>query len=56
MSDWGGTNSVADALKAGLDLEMPGPPRVRKFSAVLEDIERGRLSEDIIDDRARAVL
>lgn len=25
MSDWGGTNSMAESLLAGLDLEMPGP-------------------------------
>ncbi|KAJ6150557.1 hypothetical protein N7471_001756 [Penicillium samsonianum] len=25
MSDWGGTNSLAESLLAGLDLEMPGP-------------------------------
>lgn len=29
MSDWGGTNSTADSVKAGLDLEMPGPTRCR---------------------------
>ncbi|KAF9893078.1 hypothetical protein FE257_012489 [Aspergillus nanangensis] len=56
MSDWGGTNSVADALNAGLDLEMPGPPKVRKLAAVKEAIGRGELSEDVIDDRARTVL
>lgn len=28
MSDWGGTNSTAEALNAGTDLEMPGPTRV----------------------------
>lgn len=56
MSDWGGTNSIADALRAGLDLEMPGPPRIRKFSAVLEAIEKGEVSEDTIDDRVQAVL
>lgn len=56
LSDWGGTNSVSDALNAGLDLEMPGPPRARKLSAVLEAIEDGNLSISTIDDRARAVL
>lgn len=29
MSDWGGTNSTADSVNAGLDLEMPGPARQR---------------------------
>lgn len=56
MSDWGGTNSVAEALKAGLDLEMPGPPRVRKLDRVLESIKKGEVSENTIDDRVREVL
>ncbi|EOO01585.1 putative thermostable beta-glucosidase b protein [Phaeoacremonium minimum UCRPA7] len=56
MSDWGGTNSLAGGLKAGLDLEMPGPPRVRKVDAVLEAIKAGEVSESVIDDRARGVL
>ena len=29
MSDWYGTQSTADAVAGGLDLEMPGPPRFR---------------------------
>jgi beta-glucosidase len=56
MSDWGGTNSVADGLNAGLDLEMPGPPRIRKLPAVLEAIKKGEVTEAAIDDRARSVI
>ncbi|KAF4984051.1 hypothetical protein FZEAL_664 [Fusarium zealandicum] len=56
MSDWGGTNSVAAAVNAGMDLEMPGPPRLRKESAVKEALERGELTESTIDERARAVI
>ncbi|KAJ5408257.1 hypothetical protein N7509_002140 [Penicillium cosmopolitanum] len=56
MSDWGGTNSVADALKAGLDLDMPGPPRVRELHRVIESIEKGGISKNTIDDRVREVL
>ncbi|KAL7272907.1 hypothetical protein RUND412_004259 [Rhizina undulata] len=29
VSDWGGTNSTIESIKAGLDLEMPGPTRHR---------------------------
>lgn len=29
MSDWGGTNSTVNSIKAGLDLEMPGPAHCR---------------------------
>ncbi|KAK6070728.1 thermostable beta-glucosidase B (glycosyl hydrolase family 3) [Seiridium cupressi] len=56
MSDWGGTNSTAEALNAGLDLEMPGPTNRRKIPDVLAAIKEGRTSESIIDARARAVL
>lgn len=56
MSDWGGTNSVGQALEAGLDLEMPGPPRKRTIPAVLDSIESGEVSVDTIDKRVRAML
>jgi beta-glucosidase len=56
MSDWGGTNSVAAGLEAGLDLEMPGPPRMRKPAAILDALKKGLISEDIIDERVRTVL
>jgi beta-glucosidase len=56
MSDWGGTNSVTEALEAGLDLEMPGPPRVRKLETILAKIQEGAISERDIDARARTVL
>lgn len=56
MSDWGGTNDLVGGLKAGLDLEMPGPARVRKVDTVIEAIKAGEISEAVIDDRARTVL
>lgn len=56
MSDWGGTNSTADALNAGLDLEMPGPTRHRIVKSVVEAVEQGLVSEETINDRARNVL
>ncbi|KAH7323198.1 glycoside hydrolase superfamily [Stachybotrys elegans] len=56
MSDWGGTNSVASALNAGLDLEMPGPPRIRKLPAVLEALKKGETSEEVIDERAGKMI
>ncbi|KAH7349250.1 thermostable beta-glucosidase B [Plectosphaerella cucumerina] len=56
MSDWGGTNSVASALTAGLDLEMPGPPRIRKLQAVLDALESKDVTDETIDSRVRAVL
>ncbi|CAG7562368.1 unnamed protein product [Fusarium equiseti] len=56
MSDWGGTNSVAAALNAGLDLEMPGPPRIRKEDAVKESLKNGELTENTIDERVKTLL
>ncbi|KAH8881451.1 family 3 glycoside hydrolase [Thozetella sp. PMI_491] len=56
MSDWGGTNSVAQSLKAGLDLEMPGPARVRLVPDVLAALKAGEVSEETINVRARSVL
>lgn len=56
MSDWGGTNSTAPSLNAGLDLEMPGPTRWRKPKAVVEAVKSGETSEEVIDERALCVL
>lgn len=48
VSDWGGVGSSAGSLRAGLDLEMPGPgtyfgPRL------LEAVERGEVKESDVD-------
>ncbi|KAF2034675.1 hypothetical protein EK21DRAFT_56200 [Setomelanomma holmii] len=56
MSDWGGTNSTADSLNAGLDLEMPGPTRFRTSEAVIEAVKKGEVTEQTINERARNVL
>lgn len=55
MSDWYGTYSTVEAVQAGLDLEMPGPPRFRgeplKFS-----VETEKVRAHILDERVRTVL
>lgn len=56
MSDWGGTNSTAAALNAGLDLEMPGPTRWRKVEDVKEAIKSGEVTEQTINERTLHVL
>jgi beta-glucosidase len=56
ISDWGGTTSLIESLVAGLDLEMPGPPTIRKPEAILRALETGQISESLVDDRVRAVL
>ncbi|TPX11112.1 uncharacterized protein E0L32_007973 [Thyridium curvatum] len=53
ISDWGGTNSVAEGIKAGMEVEMPGPPRVRKVEVVLEAVKNGELTEEDINERLR---
>ncbi|KAK7221452.1 hypothetical protein V2G26_009455 [Clonostachys chloroleuca] len=56
MSDWGGTNSTAEALNAGTDLEMPGPTRWRQPGDVIAAIESGKVTVETIDARACQVL
>ncbi|WQF83670.1 Putative glycoside hydrolase, family 3, glycoside hydrolase family 3 domain, immunoglobulin [Colletotrichum destructivum] len=56
MSDWGGTNSVAEGINAGMDIEMPGPPRIRKPAAVLDAVKNGEVTEAAIDERVRTIL
>ncbi|KAK4096160.1 glycoside hydrolase family 3 protein [Parathielavia hyrcaniae] len=56
ISDWGGTNSVAGSINAGLDLEMPGPARVRTPSAVRAALEAGDVTEETINERTAALL
>lgn len=55
MSDWYGTYSTTEAANAGLDLEMPGPPRFRgeplKFN-----VSTDKVRQHILDERARAML
>lgn len=54
MSDWFGTHSTAATLRAGLDLEMPGPARFLGFKAN-DALEQGELDADRIKDAAQRV-
>ena len=55
LSDWFGTHSTTDALDAGLDVEMPGPPRFR--GALLVDaVRQGAASEHDVDRSVGRVL
>jgi beta-glucosidase-like glycosyl hydrolase len=56
MSDWGATTSTKDSIKAGLDLEMPGPAKWRSLDAVKTAVETGSVTSKTIAKRARAVL
>lgn len=55
VSDWFGTHSAVESLRAGLDLEMPGPPRQRgrHLQAALD---AGEISERDLDAAVTRLL
>jgi beta-glucosidase len=55
VSDWLGTHSTAEALAAGLDIEMPGPP-AHRGEKLVDAVKRGAASEADVDRAARRVL
>ncbi|CAI7600629.1 unnamed protein product [Penicillium glandicola] len=55
MSDWFGTYSTSEAVNAGLDLEMPGPPRWRG-AALNHAITSNKIPLAALNARVRAVL
>ncbi|MFV0525274.1 MAG: glycoside hydrolase family 3 C-terminal domain-containing protein [Acidimicrobiales bacterium] len=51
MSDWGATHHTVRSLEAGLDLEMPGPPRW--FGSRLRAaVDTGAIDEAVVAERA----
>ncbi|KAI5920974.1 beta-glucosidase [Camillea tinctor] len=55
MSDWYGTYSTTEATIAGLDLEMPGPPRFRG-EALKFNVSNDKVWGHILDKRAKEML
>ncbi|KAF8602571.1 putative beta-glucosidase precursor [Ceratobasidium sp. AG-I] len=55
MSDWFGTYSADASIKAGLDLEMPGPPLWRA-SALQRCVVAQKVKVSEIDERVRKIL
>jgi beta-glucosidase len=55
VSDWGAVHDRVEALKAGLDLEMPGP-RERRVKAVIDAVRTGKLDESVLDEAVRRIL
>ena len=55
VSDWYGTHSAGTSLRAGLDVEMPGPPNHRG-DKLLTAIEAGEADEADVDRAAARVL
>lgn len=55
VSDWGAVYHRVLALLAGLDLEMP-PSLPRSPDQIVAAVTSGQVSEDVLDQRVRAVL
>lgn len=55
VSDWWAVHKRVEALKAGLDLEMPGPDSVND-QKIVEAVEAGELSEEKVDESVARVL
>jgi len=55
VSDWFGSHSTGPTIAAGLDLEMPGPPRDRGEKLVAA-VRSGEVSAAAVADRARNML
>ncbi|THH06674.1 hypothetical protein EW145_g3920 [Phellinidium pouzarii] len=56
MSDWYGTYSVDLAIKAGLDLEMPGPSRWRTPLLITHSLSAQKVLVKDLEDRATTIL
>jgi beta-glucosidase len=54
VSDWGGTHSAGASVRAGLDLEMPGPAKAR--ANLLAEAERDADTRAAVRDRALQVV
>lgn len=55
VSDWGAVHDRVEALKAGLDLEMPGP-KPGRTQAVIKAVKSGELDEAVLDEAVRRIL
>jgi len=53
VSDWGAAYDRIEALRAGNDLEMPGP---QDAQVVVDAVREGRLAESVLDERVRNIL
>jgi len=54
ISDWGGTHSTVNAIKNGLNVEMPDKKYFGK--ALLDSVKGGLVTEEIINQRVREIL
>jgi len=56
VSDWNAVHSTAETLKAGCDLEMPGPGKFLTETKVLTALRKGELKRNVIDESVRRIL
>lgn len=54
ISDWGGTHSTVASVKHGLNVEMPDSKYLGQ--ALLDSVNAGAVSEEVIDQRVREIL
>lgn len=54
ISDWGATHSTIEPVKAGLDVEMPGP--AKHFKGLVEAVELWQVDEALIDKAVARIL
>ena len=54
MTDWGAMNDRVEAIKAGLDLEMPGPADGND-ALIVAAVKDGRLTEEQVDECATRI-
>jgi beta-glucosidase len=55
VSDWFGLHSTVEGVDAGVDLEMPGPPRQRG-ELLVDALRDGKVSEARVDESVRRLL
>jgi beta-glucosidase len=55
ISDWGAVHDPVSALKAGLDLEMPGP-QDHRAQLIIEAVRDGSLDEALLDRSVERIL
>ncbi|WP_432661863.1 glycoside hydrolase family 3 C-terminal domain-containing protein [Wukongibacter baidiensis] len=55
MSDWGAIHDRIESLKAGVDLEMPGPQK-HSFKQIMVAIKNGELDEEVLDRAVKRIL
>jgi beta-glucosidase len=56
ISDWTGTYATAPSIRAGVEIEMPGPTKWRQVTQVEEALEKNEITREEIESAAGNVL